>query len=117
MREGFKVDEPLEICVEQKRDADSDQHGAEEERKTHAEKKADGVFTFRWRNRSRKATDQLALTAKRGAEDVKVSRRPKSNFVARLPQQIESCADDQRSDDTEEFGHGYCPRPAVREKN
>ena len=106
MREGFKVGEPLKICVKQKRDADRDQHGTEEERKTHAEEEAHGVLTFRGRNRGRKAADQFALPAKRGTKHFHVSSQPESDFMARLPEQIEPRTDHKSADNTEEFWHG-----------
>ena len=46
MREGFTLRESSEVSVEQKRDADGDQHGAQKERKSYAEEKADGMFAF-----------------------------------------------------------------------
>ena len=57
------------------------------------------------------------LAAKDGAEDVDISGQPEFDFVARLPEQIDTSANHERTDDSEKLGHGYRPRPAVREKN
>jgi hypothetical protein len=108
-----------EICVEQKRDADGDQRWAQKERKSYAEEKADGVLAFGgWDSGGEHASCADAfLAAKNRAENVDVGGQPKFDFVARLPEQVKTCAYHEGTDDGEELGHGYRPRPAVREKN
>ena len=83
--------ERSEICVEQKRDADGDQHRAEKERKSYAEEKANGVFAFGgWDSGGEHAGGADAfLAAKNRAEDVDVGGHPEFDFVARLPEEIE----------------------------
>src|ERR1700722_20880589 len=117
MREGFMSRESSEICVEQKRDADGDQHRAEKERKSYAEEKADGVFAFGgWDSGGEHASGaDTFLAAKNRAENVDVRGQPEFDFVARLPEQVNTCANHERADDGEKLGHGYRPRPAVRE--
>ncbi len=119
MREGFTLHECSEIFVEQKRDADGDQHGAQKERKSYAEEKADGVFAFGgWDSGGEHSGGgDVFLAAKNRAENVDVGGYPEFNFVARLPQQVDTSANDERADDGEKLRHGYRPRPAVREKN
>jgi hypothetical protein len=66
MREGFNFGAPSEICVEEKRDADGNQHGAQKERESYPEEKSDGVFAFGgWNGGGEDARGAVAsLTAK-----------------------------------------------------
>ena len=118
MREGFTCDECSEIFVDQKRDADGDQHRAEKERKSYTEEKADGVFAFGgWDSGGEHSRGgDVFLAAKNRAENVDVGGYPEFDFVARLPEQIETSANHERADDAEKLWHGYRPRPAVRER-
>src|SRR5450755_3171035 len=115
IREGFKRDEPLEIAVNQKSHAESDQDRAEKKSEPNTEQKSHGVFAFRCRNSRRKRSNRFWLAEKRRSEDLDVGCQPKFDFVARLPEQIQSRANHERSDDTEKLRHSYRPRPAVRE--
>ena len=57
------------------------------------------------------------LATQNRTEDVDVGGEPEFNFVARLPEQVDACANHERTDNAEKLWHGYRPRPAVREKN
>ena len=118
MREGFILREASEICVEQKRDADGDQHGAQKERESYAEEKADGVFAFGGRDSGGEHASgaDVFLAAENRAEDVDVGGEPEFDFVARLPEQVDASANHERADDGEKLGHGYRPRPRCARK-
>ena len=72
---------------------------------------------FGSRDDCRELANRVFLAAKYRAENTDISRHPKFDFVARLPQQIAACTNHEGADDSEKFRDGYLPRPAVREKN
>ncbi len=93
--------------------------GPQLESKSYAEEKADGVFSFGgWDSGGEHASGADAfLAAKNRAENVDVRGLREFDFVARLPEQVDASANNESADDGEKLGHGYRPRPAVREKN
>src|ERR1700733_13509652 len=66
--------------------------------------------------RKRTGGADVFLAAENRAKDVDVGGEPEFDFVARLPEQVDTGANHERADDSEKLGHGYRPRPAVREK-
>lgn len=117
MREGFNFGVLSEILVKQQRDADGYQHRTQKEGKSDTKEKAYRVPAFGGRDDGRELANRIFLAAKYRAEDADIGCHPKLDFVARLPQQIETRTNHERADDSEKFRHGYRPRPAVREKN
>ena len=117
MREGFNFGALSKIRVKQQRDADGDQHRTQKEGKSDTKEKAYRVPAFGSRDDCRELANRVFLAAKYRAENTDISRHPKFDFVARLPQQIAACTNHEGADDSEKFRDGYLPRPAVREKN
>src|ERR1700730_2662995 len=96
MSKGFKKsEERLQVSVQhQAEEAQSDQDGAEKERKSHAQKHAHRALTFfggflRWENVRR------GLLPQSGTKELEVGRKPEADLPARLPEQIDPRADDQ----------------------
>ena len=88
MREGFNFGVLSEILVKQQRDADGDQHRTQKEGKSDTKEKAYRVPAFGSRDDCRELANRVFLAAKYRAENTDISRHPKFDFVARLPQQI-----------------------------
>jgi hypothetical protein len=95
-------------------DAYRDQERAQHKNETDAQKEAHGALAFlRGFLRREDRRGRLAIV-QQGAEKREIREHPEFNFVPRLPEQIEAGADDQQADDTEQLGHDYPPRRAVR---
>jgi hypothetical protein len=94
-----------ELREENQGDAYGDQEGAQEEDEAYAEEEADGASALLGGfSCGEDGRGGIAIVQK-GAEKCEIRDHPESNFVARLPEQINSGADDQQPDDTEKLGH------------
>ncbi len=86
-------------------DAESDQDWSQKKREADAEEKADGSMSLGGSLFRRENAHRRVLLAKHRAEDRQISDEPELYFVTRLPEQIESRADDQDADNPQELGH------------
>jgi hypothetical protein len=91
--------------MQHKRDAESDQDGAQKKREADAEKKADSSMSLGVEFFPRENAHRRFLLAKHRAENRQISDEPELYFVTRLPEQIESRTDDQDTDNPQKLGH------------
>jgi hypothetical protein len=91
--------------MQRKRNAESDQDGAQKKCEAHAEEKADSSMSLGPGFFRRKNAHRRFLLAKHRAENRQISDEPEFYFVTRLPEQIESRTDDQDTDNPQKLGH------------
>jgi len=91
--------------MQHKRNAEGDQDRPQKKREADAEEKADSSVALGGGFFRRKNAHRRFLLAKHRAENRQISDEPKLYFVTRLPEQIESRADDQDADNPQKLGH------------
>jgi hypothetical protein len=86
-------------------DAYGDQQGAEKEDEAYAQEEAHGALAFLSGFRGGEDGRGGIAVMQQGAEKGEVGDHPEFDFVPRLPEQIDSGANDQQPDDPEKLGH------------
>ena len=87
-------------------DTDGDEDGAEDEGEADAEEETHGAVAFLRGFFSWEEWKSGLAVAQDGAEVIEIGEHPEFYFVARLPEQVEACADNEEPDDPEKLGHG-----------
>jgi hypothetical protein len=95
-------------------DADGNQQRAEQKNEADAQQETHGALAFLRCFPGRKNGRGGVAIVQQGAEKSEIRKHPEFDFLARLPQQVQTGADDQQPDDTEKLRHDYPPRRAVR---